>query len=101
MASPFTASKPHRSRPEGLDPASVHQFVEDLLGEDLHAKRVLSLANGVVGVLHGATLAIHAIGQGLATATGATAKHAVKQIDRMLSNLGIDIESLAPRWVRS
>ncbi len=63
MASPFTASKPHRSRPEGLDPASVHQFVEDLLGEDLHAKRVLSLANGVVGVLHGATLAIHAIGQ--------------------------------------
>ncbi len=99
MASPFTASKPHRSRPEGLDPASVHQFVEDLLGEDLHAKRVLSLANGVVGVLHGATLAIHAIGQGLATATGATAKHAVKQIDRMLSNLGIDIESLAPRWV--
>lgn len=99
MASPFTASKSSRSRPHGLDPASVHQFVDDVMGEDLHAKRVLSLANGVVGVLHGASLAIHAIGQGLATATGVTGRHAVKQIDRMLSNLGIDLDVLAPRWM--
>jgi hypothetical protein len=99
MAAPYTAPKSLRARPQGLDPASVHQFVEDLVGEDLHAKRVLSLANGVVGVLHGATLAIHAIGEGIAAATGVHAKHAIKQVDRMLSNLGIDVELLAPRWV--
>jgi hypothetical protein len=99
MAAPFTAPKSLRARPQGLDPASVLRFGEGLVGEDLHARRVLSLANGVVGVLHGATLAIHAIGEGIAAATGVNAKHAIKQVDRMLSNLGIDVELLAPRWV--
>ena len=36
------------SRP-ALSPRYVHEFVEQLVGEDFHAKRVLSLANGVVG----------------------------------------------------
>lgn len=99
MASPFTTSKSRRSRPAGLDPASVHQFVEDLVGEDLHAQRVLSLANGVVGVLHAATLAIHAIGEGLAVAMDLDPKHAIKQVDRLLSNRGVDPEALAPLWV--
>jgi hypothetical protein len=99
MASPIATPKSPRSRPDGLDPASVHRFVEDPVGEDLHAKRVLSLANGVVGVLHGATLAVHAIGEGLAAATGVTSKHAIKQVARLLSNLGIDVEALAPQWV--
>jgi hypothetical protein len=99
MSSRSTDSKSRGSHPQGLDPASVHQFVEDLIGEDLHAKRVLSLANGVVGVLHGATLAIHAIGEGIAAATGVHARRAIKQVDRMLSNLGIDVELPAPRWV--
>lgn len=58
MAAPFTSPKSRRARPQGLDPASVQQFVEDLLGDDLYAQRVLSLANAVVGVLHAASLAI-------------------------------------------
>ena len=37
---------------------------------DLHAKRVLSLANATLGVLTSASLAVHAIGQGLAQAMG-------------------------------
>jgi hypothetical protein len=65
MADPIAPATP---RVHGLDPASVHRFVEDLVGEDLHARRVLSLANGVVGVLHAATLAIHTIGEALAEA---------------------------------
>lgn len=47
MTSPFTTTKSRRARPTRLDPASVHEFVEDLVGEDPHAQRVLSLANGV------------------------------------------------------
>ncbi|MCI0442580.1 IS4 family transposase, partial [bacterium] len=39
-----------------------------LFGEDVHAKRVYSLANATLGVMTGASLAIHAIGQGLAQA---------------------------------
>jgi hypothetical protein len=101
MAVPFspaslTAPTP---RAHGLDPAAVHQFVDDLVGGDLHAKRVLSLAHGVLGVLHTASLAIHAIGEALAAARDLNPKHAIKQIDRLLSNRGLDVEALAPRWV--
>lgn len=79
-----TAPPPHAPpspRKHALDPASVHQFVEGLVGEDLHARRVLSLANGVVGVLHTTSLAIHAVGEALAAVRDLTPKHAVKQID--------------------
>ncbi|MGH8644175.1 MAG: hypothetical protein ACREX4_06850 [Gammaproteobacteria bacterium] len=48
------------------------------------AKRVYSLAKAAVGVMAGASLAIHAIGQGLAQARGKLTKHAVKQVDRLL-----------------
>jgi hypothetical protein len=50
-------------------------------------------------VLHAATLAIHAIGEGLAVAMGLDPKHAIKQVDRLLSNRGVDVEVLAPLWV--
>jgi hypothetical protein len=69
------------------------------VGEDFHAKRVLSLANGVIGVIHAAALAVHFIGEGLAAATGAAPKHAIKQIDRMLSNPGMSLWVFFARWV--
>ena len=47
------------------DPLKVAAKVEEIFGEDLHAMRVLSLTNGVVGVLDAAVLSIHAIGRGL------------------------------------
>lgn len=100
MAAPFDSTKtPARPRSHKLDPASIYEFVEDLIGDDLHAQRVWSVANGVLGVLHGATLAIHAIGEGLAVAMGLEPKHAIKQVDRLLSNRGVDVEALAPLWV--
>jgi hypothetical protein len=76
----------------------VHAFVQTVFGEDLHARRVLSLASGVVGVMHSASLAIHAIGQGLAQAQGLAPKHAVKQINGLLSNQGLDLDDLLPLW---
>lgn len=101
MPAPSDPTAPTLAAPRAhnLDPASIHEFVSDLVGEDLHARRVLSLANGVVGVLHAATLAIHTIGEALAAARDLNPKHAVKQIDRLLSNRGLDVEALAPNWV--
>jgi hypothetical protein len=82
-----------------LRPADVHRFVEKLVGEDFHSKRVLSLANGVTGTIHSASLGIHAIGQGLAQAQGLNPKHAVKQVDRLLSNAGIVVDDFFEHWV--
>lgn len=82
-----------------LRPGDIRRFVEELVGDDFHAKRVLSLANGVTGTIHGATLGIHAIGQGLAQAQGLNPKHAVKQVDRLLSNSGIVMGAFFEHWV--
>jgi len=64
---------------------NIHGFLDSLFGEDVPAKRVYSLANATMGVMASASLAIHAMGQGLAPARGKLAKHAVKQVDRMRS----------------
>ena len=75
------------------------EFITRLYDGDLHAKRVLSLANATLGVLSSASLAVHLIGQGLAQAMGKLSKHAVKQVDRLLSNDGIDMETFFAAWV--
>lgn len=83
-----------------LGEKEVLRFVEGLFDDDLHAKRVLSLAHGTLGVLYGSSLAIHAVGRGLATARSGLDRHAVKQVDRLLSNRGIDLDKLGKPWVR-
>ena len=65
---------------------------------DLHAKRVLSLANATLGVLTSASLAIHAVGRGLAQAMGTLTKHGVKQVDRLLSNRGVNVWTFFGYW---
>jgi hypothetical protein len=78
----------------------VVQFVSRVFGTDFHAKRVESLTNGVDGVLHAASLGIRAIGAGLAKAERLTPRHAIKQVDRLLSNSGISMRELFANWVR-
>jgi len=77
----------------------VHQFLRTLFADDLHAKRVLSLAGATLGVIASASLAVAMIGQGLAMARGRLTKHAIKQVDRLLSNPGIDVDALLVHWV--
>lgn len=77
----------------------VHAFAESLFESDLHAKRVFSIANATLGVVYGASLAVHAIGSGLACARGLKKKHAVKQVDRLLSNVGVEVWALFAKWV--
>ena len=77
----------------------IHEFVSSLYEGDLHAKRVLSLANATTGVLASASLAVHAVGQGLAHVQGTLSKHGVKQVDRLVSNRGIDVWDFFAYWV--
>lgn len=74
-------------------------YLNELFEGDEHAKRVRSLANATLGVITNASLAVHAIGQGLAHAQGLTPKHAVKQVDRLLSNQGIEVDRYFEYWV--
>lgn len=82
-----------------VGPEEIFSFLNELFAYDEHAKRVLSLANATLGVITSASLAVHAIGQGLAHARGLTPKHAVKQVDRLLSNQGIEVERYFEYWV--
>jgi hypothetical protein len=77
----------------------VRSFIGALYGSDLHAKRVESLAGATLGVMTAASLAVAMIGHALAQARGLITKHAVKQVDRLLSNNGIDVWDSFARWV--
>jgi hypothetical protein len=83
-----------------LSPPRIHAFVAEVLGDDIHATRVRSFASGVLGVLHAAALGVHAIGRGLADAMGLTPKHTIKQVDRLLSNSGVNVWEWFTHWVR-
>jgi hypothetical protein len=83
----------------GLAFTDVHNFIESVVGEDLHAKRVYSLANATQGIITSASLAVSTIGQGLAAARGLLSKHAIKQVDRLLSNAGLEVDGFFTRWV--
>jgi len=77
----------------------VRDFIGGLYGPDLHAKRVDALAGATLGVMAGASLAVAMIGQALAQARGLVTKHAVKQVDRLMSNRAIDVWDSFARWV--
>lgn len=93
----------YAKRVDRLRAALGRKRSSDFIGEifedsDLHSKRLESLANGVVGVLHASRLSIHAIGQAYAEVAGIRPKHGVKQIDRYLSNEAFDVWRLLPCW---
>lgn len=77
----------------------IYDFVEEIAGEDMHAKRVLSVANAVIGLVHNAVLAVHAIGLGLAQVMSLDRKHTTKQVDRLLSNTRLSVWDFFGRWV--
>ncbi len=78
----------------------VHDFLKRAFSGSLHAKRILSLANGALGVVTGASLAVSVIGHALAQARGLLDRHAIKQVDRLLSNAGIVVWDLFAPWAR-
>ena len=77
----------------------IRAFLDSILDEDIHTKRVDSLANATLGVMTGASLGVAIIGKSLAQARGLLPKHAVKQVDRLLSNPGIEAWDIFATWV--
>lgn len=77
----------------------VRTFVTGLLEAEVHAKRVESIANAVIGITQASVLTIQIIGQGLAAALGTNARHAIKQVDRLLSNAKLDVWQMFELWV--
>jgi hypothetical protein len=55
-----------------------------LLEPDLHPKQVNSLCYATLGALHSGSLAICAIGQGLAAVQSLKPRYVIKQVDRLL-----------------
>ena len=87
------------SRRRRLHPRDVFRFVDEAIGEDLHAKRVLSLSRATTGVIHSASLGVNAIGRALALSQHTKPKHGIKQVDRLLSNVAIEPAALFASWV--
>ncbi len=82
-----------------INEQQIRKALGEIFEHDLHAKRVLSLANATLGVIHSASLAVHTIGRALAMARGLKPRHAIKQVDRLLSNDGLDVWHLFRQWV--
>jgi hypothetical protein len=74
-------------------------LIDRMVGERLHAKQVESVTNAVVGIVRAVSLSIHAIGAGLAAVGGGRPKHAIKQVDRLLSNTALNVWALFAHWV--
>lgn len=78
----------------------LDELIGEVFGGEIHAQRVASLRDGVDGVLHAASLGVRAIGHGLAVAHGLAPRHAIKQVDRLLSNPKLLREEVSRCWVR-
>lgn len=85
-----SAGQKERSKTKGraaaIKVADAERFVRNMMATDLHAARVASLSRAALGVTVAGSLAIHAIGRGLAAAENLTDKHTIKQVDHLLSN---------------
>jgi len=95
---PSMKNRRRRKQPD-IPPERVEEYLDSVFPRDLHAKRVRSLSDGTLGVLAAGSLGVHAIGHGLAVARGLVDKHAIKQMDRLLSNQNIKVWDLFAQWV--
>ncbi|MBF0265922.1 MAG: IS4 family transposase, partial [Gammaproteobacteria bacterium] len=71
---------------EQINYLDVKELTHRIFGDNQHAKRIDSLSGAALGVLSSSSLITHRIGHGLARENNLIAKHAIKQVDRLLSN---------------
>lgn len=80
---------------------NIFAYTGRILGDDIHMARLQSISSAVSATLRAEGLAIAAIGRAMGIVRGIKAKSGIKQIDRLLSNSGIDLEKIFfPMWVR-
>lgn len=78
----------------------TRDVLDEIFGEDVHLARVRSMANGVTGVLNATMVSVSAIGRAYAEMAHIGPKSGVKQVDRLLSNVGVDLDQVGGAWVR-
>ena len=72
---------------------AIERALQSIFSEtDLHARRVLSLRHAVLGAIHAAQAGVANIGRAEALARKVNPKHAIKQVDRFLSNDGFAVD---------
>ncbi|MFO0575268.1 MAG: IS4 family transposase [Polyangia bacterium] len=85
--------------PPTLLASRTDSFLHPLFAAELHHKTLLSVHGALLGTLQAARAGVTLIGRGLACARGLRPKHAIKQVDRLLSNPRLDPIELTPAWV--
>src|SRR3984957_4185637 len=77
----------------------IRDYLRAIFAGDVHSKRIVSLAGATLGVMTSASLAVSVIGHALAQARCRLTKHAIKQVDRLLSNQGVVVWDMFAPWV--
>jgi len=72
--------------------------MDEVFGGEGHAPRLASLTDGVDGMLHAASRGVRVIGQGVAVAQGLAPRHAIKQVDRLLSHPKLSMAQVFGCW---
>lgn len=75
-------------------------FMDEVFGEHLHAALVRSMSNGVSGVLNATLASVAAIGRAYAELAKISSKSGIKQVDRLLSNEGVQLPEVMALWVK-
>lgn len=84
-----------------INPLEAKPFLFFPFTSELHAKRLTSLSDAMMGAMMSHSLQPSKMGDGLAEAKGLLPKHARKQVDRFISNKGIDDERCQIQLARS
>lgn len=82
-----------------FDYDDIFNTLETIFEGDVHVKRIESLSNATLGIMNSAKLGIRSIGNGLAQGKSLNPKHAIKQVDRLLSNKKFDVNAYFDYWV--
>jgi hypothetical protein len=83
-----------------LSAEQTHGFMDEVFGEHVHAAVVRSMSNGVSGVLNATMSSIAAIGRAYAELAHISSRSGIKQVDRLLSNDGVELSEVMALWVR-
>ncbi len=82
-----------------FDYDDIYITLDMIFEGDVHVKRIESMSNATLGIMNSAKLGIRSIGNGLAQGKSLNPKHAIKQVDRLLSNKKFDVISYFDYWV--
>lgn len=78
----------------------TRRFMDEVFGERLHLALVRSMSNGVSGVLNASLASVAAIGRAYAELAEISSKSGIKQVDRLLSNEGVELPEVMSLWVK-